>query len=145
MSLDGTDRVTAGLIIPSKVAVMRVVPPLLPKAPPYGYIDATDIAELAHVTCEVMSVVELSEYFPVALKSCTEPTGNGFGDSGVMVIDNKEAMDEGGEDGVTVSVAGEDGGSVGLAVFPLVACWLQEVIRHTKITAIRASNTLPFI
>jgi hypothetical protein len=52
-----TVRVTAGLTIPDKDAMILVVPAAIPLASPEAMIFATLVSELAHVAWEVMSEV----------------------------------------------------------------------------------------
>jgi hypothetical protein len=55
------------LLIPSKVAVMLVVPAATPVAKPVELIVAVAGVALAHVTWELTSAVEPSEYVPIAV------------------------------------------------------------------------------
>ena len=56
-----TAKLTAGLVIPSRVAVILAVPAATPVAKPVEEIVAVPVVSLAQVTCELMSMVEPSE------------------------------------------------------------------------------------
>jgi hypothetical protein len=61
-----TFKVTAGPVIPDKVAVMTVVPAAIPVAKPSPDIAATAVLELVHVTLAVMFCLIASKYVPMA-------------------------------------------------------------------------------
>lgn len=54
-----------GLATPDRDAVMLADPAAMPVARPAAEIVAAVVLELVHVTLEVMSALELSEYVPV--------------------------------------------------------------------------------
>jgi hypothetical protein len=56
-----TVRVTAGLVIPDRDAVMLAVPAAMPVAKPVEEIVAIPVSELDQVTLLLMFAVELSE------------------------------------------------------------------------------------
>jgi hypothetical protein len=53
-----TDKVIGGLVIPSRVAVILVVPAATPVAEPSESIVATLISELLHIACVLISAVD---------------------------------------------------------------------------------------
>ena len=59
-----------GLVIPPKLAVMKVVPIFLIVTTPVEETVATVVSELAQVTLVVMSAEEPSEYNPMAVHCC---------------------------------------------------------------------------
>ena len=84
-----TVKLTTGLVMSDKAAVILVLPIAAPFATPAEDIVAILISELTHVTLEVMSAVVPSAYFPVATNTCEEPTPKISGVAGVTAIDDK--------------------------------------------------------
>jgi hypothetical protein len=84
-----TVKLTTGLVMSAKAAVILVFPIATLLATPSEDTAAILISELAHFTLEVMSAVVPSAYFPVATNTCEEPTPKISGMAGVTAIDNK--------------------------------------------------------
>jgi hypothetical protein len=85
---DITIRVKLALVTPSRVAVMLVVPAVTPVVKPAELIVAVVEVSLAHVTRELRSAVEPSEYVPVAVNCCVEPTIRLAGVEGVTAMED---------------------------------------------------------
>jgi len=83
-----TGNIIAGLVTPDKDAVMFELPVAIALAKPVVDIATILELELAQVTVEVISAVELSEYVPVALNCKVKPTDKVSGESGVIAIDD---------------------------------------------------------
>ena len=64
---DTTVKLTAGLVIPDKVAVIAVLPAAMPVTTPSADIVATEVSELAHFTWSVMFWLWLSNNVPMAM------------------------------------------------------------------------------
>lgn len=88
---DITMRATLRLVTPSRVAVILVVPTATPVAKPVELIVAVAGVALTHVTWELTSAVEPSEYVPMAVNCCVEPTARFAGVAGVTVIVDRRA------------------------------------------------------
>ena len=71
---DITVKLMMSLVYADRDAVMSVEPSATPVARPFGEMIATPVSELFHVTALVMSSVDPSEYVPVAVNCCVEPT-----------------------------------------------------------------------
>ena len=69
-----TGSVATGLVMPENVAVMSVLPSLIPVANPFKDIVATPGLELTQVASEVMSAVEPSVLTAVAINCSVRPT-----------------------------------------------------------------------
>ena len=63
-----------GLVTPDRAAVILVLPTATAVANPTEEIVATVVSELNQVTRELMSVVELFAYVPIAVNCCVELT-----------------------------------------------------------------------
>jgi hypothetical protein len=84
ITVKGTD----WLVIPFKDAVMLAVPTVTPLANPKSSIVAIGVESLVHVTSELMSAIEPSEYVPVALNCWVEPTAKLAGEAGATAIED---------------------------------------------------------
>lgn len=84
-----TVKLTTGLVMSDKAAVISVFPIATLLTTPTEEIPAILLSELAHFTLEVMSAVVPSAYFPVATNTCEEPTPKISGVAGVTAIDDK--------------------------------------------------------
>ena len=62
-----TTRITTGLVIPEREAVIPVDPASIPVAKPEVETGAITMYELAQVTCDVMSATLPFEYVPTAM------------------------------------------------------------------------------
>ena len=82
-----TVKVTAGLVIPSRVAAILAVPTARPVAKPLELIVAVDGVSVAQAAWELMSIVEPSEYVAVAVNCCVEPTVKLAGEAGVTAME----------------------------------------------------------
>jgi hypothetical protein len=84
VTVKGTD----GLVTPFKDAVMLAVPTVTPLAKPKSSIVAIGVESLVHVTSELRSAVESSEYVPVAVNCWVEPTIKLAGEAGATAIED---------------------------------------------------------
>jgi hypothetical protein len=89
-----TGKVTAWLLMSSRDAVISVLPIVIPVTTPLAEMVAASVLELAQVTREVMSAVDPSEYVPVAVNCCREPTCKLFGIDGSMAMDDNLGLGE---------------------------------------------------
>jgi len=94
VSLVHLEKITVSVVVPdivSDVAVMIDVPTSIPAASPVAAsIVATVVVLELHVTDEVISVVVLSEYVPVAVNCCVAALAID-GVAGVIAIDKRVA------------------------------------------------------
>ncbi len=91
-----TVKFTVLLVIPSRDAVILVVPTARHEANPVAETVATVGSELVQVTCEERSTPEKpSELVPEATNVWATPTGKLDGEPGAMVIEVKVAVDVG--------------------------------------------------
>ena len=84
-----TVKLTNGLVISDKAAVILILPIAAAVATPAEEIVAIFVSELVQVTLEVISAVEPSTYVPVATNTCVEPTPKISGVAGVIAMDDK--------------------------------------------------------
>jgi hypothetical protein len=120
ITVKGTD----GLVIPFKDAVMLAVPAVTPLAKPKSSMVAIGVESLVHVTSELMSAVEPSEYVPVAVNCWVEPTAKLAGEAGATAIeDNVGALV------VAVVIVVEDEGFDEQAVAPKVRAAINPMTR----------------
>ena len=81
-----TVKLTALLVIPSRVAVILPFPIAMPVATPVKET-TIPVLLLSHVTLSVMSAVEPFEYLPVAVNCRVEPTVMLGGDTGITIME----------------------------------------------------------
>jgi len=79
-----------GLFIPDRSAVILLLPSATLVAKPTEEMVATVVSELAQVTWEVISAVELSVYVPIALNCRVEPTVKLVREAGVIVMEDND-------------------------------------------------------
>jgi hypothetical protein len=85
---------TGELVMPDRVAVILVVPTVIPvtkPAEPAEDMVALVESELAQFTREVMSAVEPFEYVPVAVNCWVRPAAKLTGEDGVTAIEDNVA------------------------------------------------------
>ena len=83
-----TGNVATGLVNPENVAVISVLPSLIPVANPFNDIVATSVLELTQVTSEVMSAVEPSVLTAVAINCSVRPIAKLAGTAGVISMED---------------------------------------------------------
>ena len=83
-----TVKITDGLVTPFRSAAILAVPVVTPLANPKSSMVAIGVESLVHVTSELMSTVEPSEYVPVAVNCWVEPTIKLAGEAGATAIED---------------------------------------------------------
>jgi hypothetical protein len=82
-----TVKIMGELIIPDSDAVIFVVPIAMPVTIASESMVATELSELVHFTCVLMSLFKPFEYIPKAEKDSVEPTAKSVGKAGNKEIE----------------------------------------------------------